>query len=148
MLAKAERELARMDNAETLDDERDAALNCALGRWHMSDWACKTLREEKRNDIKAFFGEKSGQVKVNHVNSWVRKNCQEAELVQAMATAAKHVNFDYHNTFDPDRTPPSQYERGSLSLIDKQGNVVLTRLALQKLIYFWKSQIGEIEWLY
>lgn len=101
MLAKAERELERMESAPDPSSKRDAAINCALTIWHLNDWLWVASKRFKNNpEFMREMGVSGRSVVDVDIPAWVERNCPDIVYCQAVATGSKHVRFNDRNTTD------------------------------------------------
>ncbi|MCP8892902.1 hypothetical protein [Sphingomonas faeni] len=97
MLKKAEREYHRFVGAADNDDRRDAAINCALTQWHVTDWLWVALEKDDTNEeIRRVFGITEARMTKKLFLAAVERDCPEIALCQSVANGSKHVLWGSH----------------------------------------------------
>jgi hypothetical protein len=107
ILAKLERELARLDTAKTLEEAADHATNAAITAWHLSEWAWAALRKG------GVIGKGFGWANKGEFQNWVTtEGCTELQHCEMLANSFKHLghdpcanDYDYDYDYDSDLTP-------------------------------------------
>jgi hypothetical protein len=104
VLAKLDRELERLDAAETLKDAADHGTNAAITAWHLVDWTWSALKSDSQlcdriaKDLGARWNEP------NEFKRWlVEHGCRELRHCQMITTSLKHSGFNSKPS-DPDFT--------------------------------------------
>jgi len=149
MVRKAWREYERCSKATNSDDRRDAAINCAITLWHMTDWVwagiapmAATSREvAKLLEVSGRRPEKSDLVK------WALKYCPELEICQSICNGSKHVTCEA--PVETKMTAPDQNERGpgrqlvaGIEIVDKDGTTHGMNV-LYRAFEFWYHQASS-----
>ncbi|WP_292035561.1 MULTISPECIES: hypothetical protein [unclassified Brevundimonas] len=95
MARKASRELQRAENAAETDDRVDAAINCAITAWHMTDWCWNGITATNRNsqEVARYIGAVT-PLKKSDLVAWAIRECPELELCQSICNGSKHVKSE------------------------------------------------------
>lgn len=95
---KLEREMERMQDAESLRDFVEHTMNFALTAYHMIDWVWGALQQEPA-DGETSFERDSWTVAIGYkpetlseVRSWAISQCPELEYCRQLANATKHLS--------------------------------------------------------
>src|SRR5258708_12819513 len=104
VLAKLDRELARLDTARTLEDACDHSTNAAITAWHLVDWTWSALKKDKQlSDRIANANDLGGRWSgINEFQGWVLGHgCSELRHCQMITTSFKHSGLS-SKADDPD----------------------------------------------
>jgi hypothetical protein len=145
MAKKAWRELRRCIDANSSDDRRDAAINCAITAWHMTDWAWVAIAANDRHNLEvaALLGVQGHQLTRDDLVKWAISECPELVICQAICNGSKHVVC---NDLSAELTAPDRDERGpGRSLVARaeilhDGSRLDAIGVLEKAVYFWARQ--------
>jgi hypothetical protein len=89
ILAKLEREVARLDTAKTLEEAADHASNAAVTAWHLSEWAWAALKKG------GHIGQGVDWADKGEFQKWLTsEGCVELQHCQALANSFKHLGHD------------------------------------------------------
>jgi hypothetical protein len=101
LIAKLERELARLGAARKPADMIDHGLNFAISAWHMAEWIAKndTCREALRVNLQTTDTDAQGLRK--KLEKLALSKCPELECCRVIASSAKHLQC----TRPPPRDP-------------------------------------------
>lgn len=99
ILAKLERELARLDTAKTLEEAADHASNAAVTAWHLSEWAWAALKKG------GLIGKDVAWKNKGEFQKWLTtEGCTELRHCEMLANSFKHLGHD-PGSGDSDFTP-------------------------------------------
>lgn len=89
VLAKLDRELARLHSAKSLEDAADHASNAAVTAWHLSEWAWAALRKG------GHIGPGSRWHSVKEFQEWlIVEGCIELGHCLLLANSFKHLGHN------------------------------------------------------
>ena len=88
--------LERCRAAESEDELRDAALDCATSIWHVNDWLWAAIAQGKaeKPEVARLLGVTHRKLEQDDLVKWATAKCPELNLVQAVCNAAKHVGVN------------------------------------------------------
>lgn len=112
MVRKAWREHQRCVNATSSDDRRDAAINCAITAWHLTDWIWAGISSTtaSRPEVAELLGVRGRRPEKDDFVKWAIRNCPALEICQSICNGSKHVSCrDLEATR---MTAPGPKERG------------------------------------
>jgi hypothetical protein len=147
MVKKAWREHQRCLHADTSDDRRDAAINCAITAWHLTDWIWTGMARTcaSRPEVATLLGV-SGRLptKVDFIK-WAVRKCPELEICQSICNGSKHVAcVDLDDTRmaapDPNERRPGRQLVARIEIVD-DGRTRDAIEVLGRVIDFWTWQV-------
>jgi hypothetical protein len=143
MVAKASREYQRCTKAQSNDDRRDAAINCAITLWHMNDWVWNGISATARDkpELKKLLGVTGRRLKQDDLVKWAVSACPELNVCQSICNGSKHVVCvgitEARMTSDKDqKTSEGEQALGRLQIVD-DGGVRDGIEVLYKAFLFW-----------
>jgi hypothetical protein len=124
VLAKLDRELARLDTARTLEDACDHSTNAAISAWHLVEWTWSALKKDKQlsdritnaNDLGVRWRE------IDEFKKWLLEHgCSELRHCQMITNSFKHLDRS-SKPRDPDfATQRGPLFMGQVTLVSATG---------------------------
>ena len=140
MARKAFRELQRAKNAVETNDRVDAAINCAITAWHMTEWCWNGIAATNRNnqEVARYIGAVT-PLKLSDLVAWAIRECPELELCQSICNGSKHVKSQRPVQTKARHAGDDQNSVATLTITD--GPVERDAIeVLQAAVWFWGCQ--------
>lgn len=135
MTNKAWREFERSRDAKDDDSRRDAALNCAMTVWHITDWAWAGMSAQGRwrPEFLELLGVSGRKAEKDDLVLWALRECPALGICQSICNGTKHVHADrpVRTKAEPDA------ETGVLRLIVDDGTDRDILPILEEAVHFW-----------
>lgn len=111
MVRKAWREHQRCLKAVSSDDRRDAAINCAITAWHLTDWIWAGMASGSalRPEVADLLGVRGRRPTKDDFVKWAIQSCPELAVCQSICNGSKHVA--YSNLEETRMAAPDPHER-------------------------------------
>jgi hypothetical protein len=147
MAHKAWRELRRAREAKNSQDRIDAAINCAITAWHLTDWSWAGITSAGRHqtEISQMLGVTGRLLTRADLVTWAISACPELVLCQGVCNGSKHVQADRSvetAAKAPDRTNPGEAAATTLIIFDN-GIPRDALEVLQEAVNFWGRQVTQ-----
>jgi hypothetical protein len=136
IFAKFERELHRLDSANTLEDAADHATNAAVTAWHLSEWAWVALKKG------GLIGKGVAWTNKREFQNWLStEGCNELQHCEMLANSFKHLGHD-PSAGDLDLTP--QLGPGIVEWTNSRGEKVNWVHSMGEPVYFTRGH--DLKW--
>lgn len=147
MAHKAWRDYERFKAARTTGDRIDAALNCAITLWHMSEWVWAGIAAHDRHStaVAATLGVSGRPMEKDDVVKWALRECPSLAVCQSICNGTKHVISDRTVTTEMIAPDVSKRPKGDQFVADavvvsgdetrKMGGVLMDAIT------FWGHQL-------
>lgn len=146
MLRKVQREYARCETGDTLEDRRDAAINGAITLWHISDWVWAGIARTGRDQqgLRALLGVSDHPSKGDLVK-WAVRQCPELDECQAICNGSKHVvgvgiQTQLLGVADAEAGRSAGVQTSGLVIVDGDGGQRDVLMVLLAGLSFWANQ--------